>query len=428
MTLIRVGGMIFVLLVTFAINTWDLYSTELVKGDIPEFRAQELPLFDRFIMKPLLKLKEYQDPPSLQVSTVAFGAGGLTYLQADLCRGRMAMADLIDALGSLGAREVVIDKYYGRGSCSDPQSNQRFRAALSGSRLEIVVGLETMPAEDHIRGWALTLPPSFRFTKTREASGTNDLRVEHPVVEGLTRLNSNLLKIPLEWPVSDLDLGDRSRQHGPERMVDTLSFASARLAAPELVTRHGLSDFLRQGVDPYGESTQLEIKDVSADEVLCSDSRHRVSYSKRWHLSCTSDRSPALHSVVVIGSPSEQDRFDVAGRPLYGYQLQALYIEELLSARYLREVPFKVWYSILLVWAVVAQAWLILTDSPGRVFAKVGLLTALLVLLLIVALIAKDYFPPLRFIFFLLTTFAVMGLLELAESVGAKRHQADATE
>ena len=167
------------------------------------------------------------------------------------------MSDLIETLSRLGAREAVIDKSYKNDSCADKKANERFRDAVNKSQLRIVVGLETGTTSSRTRGWALTLSPSFDFQRVKVAEGLNDLETNHPVVEALMRFNTNLLKIPLEWPVLNSDAKLESGSEAPDHSVNTLSFAAARMADPEIVNRRGLAQYLSSRFHPYGVTTNI---------------------------------------------------------------------------------------------------------------------------------------------------------------------------
>jgi CHASE2 domain-containing sensor protein len=123
-----------------------------------------------------------------------------------------------------------------------------------------------------------------------------------------------------------------------------------------------------------------------------------------------------LQDIVVIGDPSNSDRFEIGGEgDRYGYEVNAMYIEALLNRTYFQEVPFWSWFLGLGIWCLLSIVALELYDKNHQrmVFVWASLVVTLLAISCLgELLILADYLPPIGLIIGLLANCVVLFLLE----------------
>jgi hypothetical protein len=410
--ILRVIGVSVVLLTAFVINTWDMMAPALFRADGVIFHQEPSSRFEDWMTPRILKLKEHEDSPSPRVTAVSLGTGNLDYLQNNPCEGRKFMADLVDELNSMHTTLIVIDKYYREKFCSDQLANTRLLTALTDSSARVVVARHTVGLKDGRGGWSLLYDAPFNFLPKK-------------VTPGLIRLNKDDRKIPLQWPVETGVKADPATGES-EEWADTLDFAAAKQEDTGLTKRFGLMSFIRDHRDPYMEYPNVRINTVSSQDVLCASS-DQVALSTRWNIDCGKASPIALTSIVLLGDESDDDKWEMAGEPHYGYQIQAMYLEALLDGSYFREVPFLVWCSVLILWVVTTQALLAFSERPWPMIGKTTLATIGVVALITVFLVMRNYYPPIAGLLCLGINLVIMILLELVELIVTLRGPAKAS-
>jgi hypothetical protein len=259
-----------------------------------------------------------------QVSIIAIPAD-LADIQGNICEARAYFADLVQSIATQHPAEVVLDKFYGPTSCtSSPESTHALVAAVQSFPGPVVIGESTNKAVAETDGACLVRKPQLDFASPN---------VHH----GLTRLNFETEKIPLQWSI--LPSGEVTKATKSQD-VDSLSWTAVKAYDPAIAQRPRIQDLIDTGRHPYANLGFILPRQTSTN-LLCdlgtSDMR------KRWSLTCT---DPIQHldlsgKIVVIGSEDEKDLREVLGAPMYGFDTQARYIQALLSRSYLRALPFS---------------------------------------------------------------------------------------
>lgn len=312
------------------------------------------------------------------------------------CAARVFLSRLVQDLNTIHANVIVIDKYYSDTSCTEATSNKIFLNAMNKSVLPVVVGQPTHKLESKGKpGACLALSNRVKFDDNAN------------VHYGLTRLNSDTLKLPLRWPVfqenSNLEVPPTpiSEESGAG---DSLALVAARQQNPNIEKEESVQKLLAMHLHPY--TTFLDLPHVNAMTVLCSaEATPRDAYGKPFGDLCKGMVQPLSNldknnlkldgKIVVIGDKSEEDMQPFpGGEDKPGIWLQANYIQSLLDHRFLREVPLRITLTGLVAFIFVVY-WLFWFLQPERALI-VGLITlAALLFLSLGVLVSTSYFTPL---------------------------------
>jgi hypothetical protein len=326
------------------------------------------------------------------------------------CAARVFLSRLIEDLNHLHANVIVIDKYYSADSCTETDKNKIFRDATEKSTIPIVVGQPThaLAGASKTRG-CLALSPAFEFDKKAN------------VHYGLTRLNSDTLKLPLRWPVfQESDKPGTPPAQIPENtgVGDSISLVAARQQDPNIETDASVQKLLAMHLHPY--TTFLDdlgdlpnpdgkpgIHSTNAMTVLCSAEPvpHDAYGNPIDPASCKGMVRPANNldnnnlelngKIVVIGDKSDADMQPFPGGDRSGVWLQANYIQSLLDRRFLREVPLGITLICLILFIFVVYCLFWYVENPERaLFAGVAVLAVLIIVSLGI-LVSTSYFTPL---------------------------------
>ena len=246
----------------------------------------------------------------------------------NVCESREYFADLLAAVAAQHPAEIVLDKFYGPSACaSSPQSTQQLVHAIQALNVPVIVG-ESNDTLDARRGDAcLVRKPQVDFASPN---------VHH----GLTRLNPDVERIPLEWYVVPTDSTDVQPQ-----LADSLSWAAVKAYDHNFPHRRRLQAIVDSHIHPFAR-LNAELPRQTSTSLLCSAAQPDIL--KHWHVDCTnSSPHPSLTGkIVLIGAEKEPDRSPVLGTPMWGFDVQARYIAAMLSGSYLRAMP--IWLSLLL--------------------------------------------------------------------------------
>lgn len=335
-------------------------------------------------------------------------------LLTNTCASRAFLSRLVPALNTLGARAIVIDKYYSANACAEQEKNAAFVAAMAASKAPIVVGQQTHALSDNASSSGC-LAPSRKLD-----FGTANVHY------GLTRLNNDDLKIPMRWPVYN-DPSENgaagSTQSSPVQLPaesgDSLSLAAAKLVDPNIESRSSVQRLLTRETDPY--TTFLNLPHVTALTALCSgepaprapiDEQPGDALCQPWAHPADNLDGKQLNlagKIVVVGDLSDLDMkpfptdlapFPAGKRP--GVYLQANYVQSLLDHRFLLEVPMGITMTCLILYVLVVYCLYWAHDEhgvPRLTTEQAGLwslaLLAGLVLVSFLALVTTSYFTPL---------------------------------
>jgi CHASE2 domain-containing sensor protein len=344
-------------------------------------------------------------------------------LLTNVCASRAFLGRLVTDLNTLGAHVIVIDKYYSANACAEQDKNAAFLKAMDASKVPVVVGqADYALAEGSTASGCLALTPRLEFSKTSK------------VLYGLIRLDTDVLRIPLRWPVftDPAATGASSSvtqpaaksaasaaQPLPAASGDTLSLVAAKVVNPNIESNPTVRMLLAKQVDPY--TTFLNLPNITALTAMCSaepaprapiDGQPGDALCKPWvrPLDNLNGRNLSLASkIVVIGDLSDTDMkpfptdlapFPPGERP--GVFLQANYVQALLDHRFLLEIPTAVTLGLLVLYVLIVYCLYWAHDETGKprlTTEQAGLwslaVLAGVVLLSFVALATMSYFTPL---------------------------------
>jgi CHASE2 domain-containing sensor protein len=345
----------------------------------------------------------------------------IVYISADVepaelltntCASRLFIARLVPDLNALGAGAIVIDKYYSHDACAEAATNDLFESALEASPVPVVVGRPTHVLSDSSKlDGCIGLSQGFAFKPSN-------------VSVGLTRLNTNPLKIPLHWPVYDDTTNPKSPSAAADADSTSLSLAAAKAAWPTIESMGQMPARLKAGTHPY--TTFIDPPNIHAMNVICAAEPHPAPFDKidMSALCNTPGWTPKNKTnidgqglnlsgkIVVVGDFSDLDMQPFPTQPqnqvvpssngqVPGVYLQANYVESLLDQRFLTETPTWVTVTFLIIfvlgiyclyWAHDANQIPLLT--PEKALLGSLALLAVMMLLCIVALLTINYFTP----------------------------------
>ena len=323
-------------------------------------------ILSKRITNPLFRW-QFKSPEAQHVALVTLTEASEKAAMSSRCEQRRFLAALVAALSRYGAKVITIDKYYSVDACAEDGpggANEIFRTALNQVAVPVVVGILTKGSEESglVQGDCEQTEASFNFAMP--ADGLSPALVRHRVQAGMLRLNSNLLKIPLSWWVSD---------HGKDVQLKTLSLVSAEQADSSLESRPEIAGLLRTNEHPFGSFSET-LPTWSAMDVLCGADKEGAS---RWSNCQGVSYTPPKFAgkVVVIGE--EGPEIDVkefpGGKMRYGAEVQADYIEALLQGHYVRSLASRWDFAmtvIFVIGTIVADALLAKKrTSEGGAFA-----------------------------------------------------------
>ncbi len=328
---------------------------------------------------------------SYQVSVVDIPLD-LEEVQTNLCVGRAFMADMLRAIATQHPAEIVIDKFYSPNGCSkEPASTDDLMHVMRTLGVPVVVGESTDIATQDANEDCLVRKPQLDF----EAPN-----VHH----GLTRMNIDLERIPLEWQV----LREDGSQAKPD-VVDSLAWKAVRVYDPTYAAGARIQSLIDSGRHPYA-NLNMNLPQQTATSLLCTAGTPEMQ--ERWSLSCngTMQRENLLGKVVLIGSENARDQRSVQGSRIWGFELQARYIEALLSGRYLRAMPFPAAFALFGLFVFVIEGlptlliafkprwkkrWLLSKAYTRRRYFWVSFWAAVFVAAISVVSLALRFLPPL---------------------------------
>jgi hypothetical protein len=327
-------------------------------------------------------------------------------LLTNTCDSRDFLARLVGDLNALGARVIMIDKYFSPGFCADEQKTAHLIQSLNASQAPVVVGQPTHALADQSAG-CLALSPRLDFSPGPGKPSN--------VAYGLNRLNSDTLKVPLHWPVFKEAPSPEPEPIQPAMSLPAtpappptpvqdpatgngLALVAAEKFNPAIAAAPQLTRLLTAGIHPY--TTFLPLPTVNAMTALCNAEPAHLyvptaapgtpDLCTPWVL--TGDRLTQLKAslagkVVVVGDLSEQDMHPFPGGDRPGVFLQANYVQAILDQRFLAEIPLWVTIAFLVLYVVGVYCLYWAHDLHGepRLTAEQAGVGSLLVLLVLSA-------------------------------------------
>jgi CHASE2 domain len=312
-------------------------------------------------------------------------------LLTNTCLARLFISSLVTDIKSLHPREIVVDKFYSYDSCMDDTKNAAFQKAMVDDHIPIVVGRPTQLIEQSgkTESACLVLSKPFPF------DGSN-------VHYGLTRLNSDVLKIPLAWPTFE-DNNDPTAKPKPSEenkgASETLSLVAAKLVDPSLENLDAVKSPRSLHNHPF--TSFLDLPNTTALAVRCKVEQKPLDTEGQELLCSTLSKSQSVpdfkDKVVVIGDKSDQDMqpFPDAKKERPGVWLQANYVKSILDRRFLREVNFFVSVTALFLFIIGVYCLHFFKEAHWSAF-KISLTALGLILLTsFLALIVFKFYTPL---------------------------------
>ena len=346
-------------------------------------------------------------------------------LLTNACDSRMFLARLVGDLNTLGARVIMIDKYFSPDFCADEAKTQLFINSLEASHARVIVGQPTHALADSSQG-CLALSPRLEFDAT-PASKTCK------VCFGLNRLNSDVLKIPLRWPVFNEPPAANSSGIQPAMSLPSapgpaptpvddpskgngLALMAAEAFSPGIADQPKLKALLAAQRHPY--TTFPPLPAVNAMTAMCNaepahvyglngDPKIKAEKDLCMPWIRTPDQMAELQrsfdgKIAVVGDLSEQDMHPFPGGPRPGVFLQASYVQSILEGRFLQQVPLLLTLIVLVLYVIGVYCLYWAHDVHGepRLSAEKAGLGSLVVLLAfvavsLIALFEFHYFTPL---------------------------------
>ena len=315
----------------------------------------------------------------------------------NVCEQRSYLAKLLQQLSSAGAAVIVVDKYFGSESCNKNDKNTaELIAAVKASSVPIVVGMATHAPKSPKANSCLVVTNSLDFGQKARSSAQPPAP---EVSQGLTRLNADVRKVPLNWFVYRSDKSFAAGDAPVDNEFETLSFQAASLVDPGLKDDRDLRDLRAADRHPFTSFIAPDaLQQANAAAVLCSGS-YRQQMHDRYSIDCAAhpfDAASIRGQILVVGESSgARDRHRLFDNDVPGVYLQANYIESLLDDRYFKPVPRAVDFGLFVAWLVFVYVIFWSPMAPWKsllVSVAVGLT---ILLAIMVAAFVKGYYPVL---------------------------------
>jgi CHASE2 domain-containing sensor protein len=261
----------------------------------------------------------------------------LKEVQNNLCLGRGYMADVLQALETQNPAVVVIDKFYSEGTCaSQPTTTKSLVEAVRAFKVPVVIGESSNGIEAAISSACLVRKPKLEFDAPN-------------VRYGLTRLNGEPERIPLTWlilpsipevdghaPLTEHEVGIPA--NATPVFADSLTLAAVKAYDPAFTAQRSIQQLVQRDDHAYA-NLSVTTPHTTTTALMCST--HDPGMLQRWSVKCE-DKSTLPNMagrIVVVGAETSTDEKMVVGKHIWGFQLQAAYMEALLSGDYLRYLP-----------------------------------------------------------------------------------------
>ncbi len=315
-----------------------LYLSALSLLIVWEYRERLEVLSSECTLRDQVKSSLYNRPYEKFLAWAAAGAShhvitlaipeDLEDVQKNLCLGRSYMANVLRTLATQGPAVVVIDKFYSAGTCAtEPSTTRDLIAAVRALTVPVIIAESTTGLESKVASSCLVRKPQLDFGAPN-------------VIHAVARLNSEPERLPLRWLV----LASAPKEKSPAapepqaEFADSLSFAAAKAFDPALVNRRSIAQLIAQDDHAYADIA-TEVPNISTTQLLCSAADDATR--RKWSPDCASQ--PPIQNlrgqVVVLGAENTSDEKIVLDKHIWGFVLQARYMDDFLSGSYLRYLP-----------------------------------------------------------------------------------------
>jgi len=310
-----------------------------------------------------------------------------------VCQKRLFLAKLVKAVEEIHPSLIALDIWFPQNACpSNDPGTDALLESIQGSSVPIVVSMETYPPSEfakiandqtankgddrpvvseaqfeQTRTGRLVLGRDLTFRSESHKNGPGNVML---VNVGLVRIAADIKKIPLTWPVYEVqpngDLGD-------VRVMPSLSLVAAETYERE-ISNGRVSSRLRDLVDaeafPYITSLSPEKSAGAPNGIPVTDALKLVCGSlpaADW-TRCGAENRSALVSVAPIVMISQWTSSDVHGDPpMPGDVLQANYMEALLEESYIAPVPERSTLVLNICWILLVEVIFFIWPTPRAV-------------------------------------------------------------
>ncbi|HLJ29335.1 MAG TPA: CHASE2 domain-containing protein [Candidatus Angelobacter sp.] len=297
----------------------------------------------------------FRDVRSRRVTMVTLGEKTPARILNNVCEQRWYLARLIQRLAEHGAAVIVLDKYFGADSCGrDDQGTSDLIRVIQESQVPVVVGRATHPPASDPNNACLIVSGSLDFGNKRDSQGNPTSKPA--VVYGLTRMNSDLRRIPLNWFTYRSDEDFSTHKESTDAEIETISYVAASLVDKRLKDDYRLQSLRESGEHPFTSFINPDsLSQIDASTVVCSGP-DRQKMESRYSMNCTNDSNDDIdirgHVLIVGQESTDRDWHQLLGRGVSGLYLQANYIESLLDERYLRPLGTKWNFFVFAGWLI----------------------------------------------------------------------------
>ena len=261
------------------------------------------------------------------VAAIAIPAD-LEDIRGNLCQARAYMADLLLSAAAQHPAEIVLDKFYSPTACANsPQTSADLLAAVRSAGVPVIVGENAASAPSERDGSCLIRKPQMDFNAAN-------------VIHGLTRLDSEPERIPLRWRILS-----SAAEGVPAETADSLSLAAVKAYDADYARHRRLQSAIEADRHPYA-NLRIALPTETSSHLLCDAGTPAMR--QRWGVSCAGS-APHLNllgKVILIGAEDESDHWPVLDGRTWGFELQARYIQAMLSGSYLLALP--VWLAFVI--------------------------------------------------------------------------------
>lgn len=293
-------------------------------------------------------------------------------ITGNVCEARKFLSLLIPAIRSAGPDAIVIDWSNSPTSCADKLANDAYEAAvakcLTGSpSVPVVVGRSTLNQEElkeeDPEAWK-RLPRGAlgggRFIALSDLFDGKKYDGKE-VQSGLMRLNCDVRKIPLSWPVYPrLEAAVSGAGTDSQEALSLVAIRASNHA--EALETSTLSRLYRNNSHPFATLiSEDKLVPVHAIDLLCGyPPEEGKSYETCTPGDAVKEKLQKLHGKIVLISDfsNTKDQYETPVGSLHGVYLHASYIESLLHGEgyYLKPVH--------LIWQIlVSLAWFAVVES-----------------------------------------------------------------
>jgi len=262
--------------------------------------------------------------------------------RSNICAERDFLARMLERLADAGVKTVVIDKFFGAGTCPNGEPGTLKLVSMidhlrkgeptapgkpAREAMAIVVGLRAVEVDEAQR----KLPEVTSYVAPSLRLETDATRGQ----QGLVNADFDTRRAALQWAVYP-DL--RSAEDGRVVVVDTLPFAAAKLQNPRLlVENQPLAALVESGRQPFIafiKPEQFEPHRHFASEIVCGKP---LASQEDWPGCFGQAAVPSgmAGRIVIIAEEDQGDQHNTIIGRIAGYYLVANYIEALLDDRFL---------------------------------------------------------------------------------------------